>query len=205
MSWSSTDTGTGLLMVRVIVLPENEMEPAVIELQPVTPVGILVGVRVSVGEGVMVEVGVIVGVSVLVGVLDGVSEIASVGEGVNVGVSVGVSVAVSVGVLLGVGGVGELTGTFVGGSVTTMDTARRIVRALSPRIGSLLATERSIKGTSLGTIGKKSPRIVTTIRVVFSEDGATPVSTDPSHISLQGGTVGGSVEGFVPAVPGPSS
>ena len=92
-----------------------------------------------------------------------------------------------------------------GGAVTAMEMATRIVRALSPMMGSPLATERSIKGTNFGTIGNKSPLIITLMRVVLAVDGVTAVSTVPSHISLQGGTVGGSVGGFVPAVPGPSS
>jgi len=62
-----------------------------------------------------------------------------------------------------------------------MEMETRMVRALSPRIGSLLATERSIKGTNFGTIGKKSPLISTLMRVVLAVDGVTPVSTDPSH------------------------
>ena len=86
-----------------------------------------------------------------------------------------------------------------------MEMATRMVRALTPMMGSPLVLERSIKGTNFGTIGKKSPLIVTLMRVVLAVDGETPVSTAPSHTSLQGGTVGGSVEGFVPAVPGPSS
>lgn len=89
--------------------------------------------------------------------------------------------------------------------MTAMEMETRMVRALAPLMGSLLATERSMKGTNFGTIGKKSPLIITLMRVVLAVDGVTPVSTVPSHTSLQGGTVGGFVEGFVPAVPGPSS
>ena len=90
--------------------------------------------------------------------------------------------------------------------MTAIEMETRMVRALSPIIGPPgLVAERSIKGTSFGTIGKKSPLIITLMRVVLAVDGVTPVSTVPSHTSLQGGTVGGSVEGFVPAVPGPLS
>ena len=56
--------------------------------------------------------------------------------------------------------------------MTAMETDTRMVRALSPRMGSLLAAERSMNGTSLGTIGKKSPAIFTLIRVVFAVLGA---------------------------------
>jgi len=70
--------------------------------------------------------------------------------------------------------------------VTAMEMETRIVRALAPRIGSLLATERSMNGTSFGTIGKKSPLISTLMRVVLAVEGVTPVSTDPSHVSKTG-------------------
>ena len=90
--------------------------------------------------------------------------------------------------------------------MTAMEMETRMVRALSPRIGPPgLVAERSMNGTNFGTIGKKSPLIITLMRVVLAVDGVTPVSTVPSHISFHGGTVGGFVEGFVPAVPGPSS
>ncbi len=70
--------------------------------------------------------------------------------------------------------------------MTAMEIDTRMVRALSPRIGSLFATERSINGTSFGTIGKKSPLISTLMRVVLAVEGVTPVSTDPSQVSKTG-------------------
>jgi len=54
-----------------------------------------------------------------------------------------------------------------------MEIATRIVRALSPIIGPPgLVAERSIKGTSFGTIGKKSPAIFTLMRLVLAVLGA---------------------------------
>ena len=73
-----------------------------------------------------------------------------------------------------------------------MEMETRIVRALSPSIGSPLVAERSMNGTSFGTIGKKSPLISTLMRVVLAVEGVTPVSTDPSQVSKT-------------AVPGPLS
>jgi len=74
-----------------------------------------------------------------------------------------------------------------------MEMATRIVRALSPTIGPPgLVAERSMNGTSFGTIGKKSPLISTLMRVVLAVEGVTPVSTEPSHVSKT-------------AVPGPLS
>ena len=53
-----------------------------------------------------------------------------------------------------------------------MGMETRMVRALSPIIGPPgLAAERSIKGTSFGTIGKKSPAIFTLMRVLLLELG----------------------------------
>ena len=86
-----------------------------------------------------------------------------------------------------------------------MDILTIIVRALIALIGLPFATVRWTKGTSFGTIGMKSASICTMMREVLEVEGATPVSTDPLHMSLQGGTVGGCVGGFAPAVPGPSS
>ena len=71
--------------------------------------------------------------------------------------------------------------------MTAMEIETRMVRALSPRIGPPgLVAERSIKGTSFGTMGKKSPLISTLMRVVLAVEGVTPVSTDPSHVSKTG-------------------
>jgi len=152
-------------MVMLIEDPGVEIGPCVSELQPGTAVGLIVGVRVIVGVLVMVGVRdgvrlrVAVGLSVMVGVKDAVS--------VNIGVSVGVAVGVSVGDAVEDGvnvreGVGVLrSGVFV----TAITMLTRMVRALMPLIGSPLATERSIKGTKLGMIGKKSPLIVTLIRL----------------------------------------
>ena len=167
-------------MVKVIELPDVCIVPCVIELQPVTPVGILVGVRVNVGVLVMVGVKVMVGVRVMVGVKDGVNVNSEVGVGVSVAVFVGEGATVLVGVAVPVG---VLACQVEGGAVTAMDIDTRMVRALSPRMGSPLATERSIKGTKLGMIGKKSPSIFTLMRVVLAVDGITPRSTDPSHVS----------------------
>lgn len=113
----------------------------------------MVGVR----EGVRLSVAV--GLSVLVGVRDGVS--------VNSGVSVGVGVAVFVGDAVDEGvkvseGVGVLRS---GVLVTTIAILTRMVRALIPSIGLPFATERSIKGTNLGMIGKKSAFIFTSMRL----------------------------------------
>lgn len=66
------------------------------------------------------------------------------------------------------------------GVLVAMVMLFRIVRALSPIIGSLLATERSIKGTNR-TSGKKSPLIVTLMRVVLFGNGVMPLSDVPSH------------------------
>src|SRR5688500_17065644 len=132
--------------------PENEMPLCLIVWQPITDamgVGLIVGVSVRVGVRVMVDVCVMVGVSVLVGVLDGVNVNCRVGVLVGVGVFVGVRVVVAVtedvavGVFDGVGLAG------LGVFVTVMEMLSRTVRALSPTIGSPLATERSIKGTNL--------------------------------------------------------
>jgi hypothetical protein len=64
-------------------------------------------------------------------------------------------------VIVLVGVLGDRSGVFV----TSMVILTRMVRRLIPIIGSLLATERSIKGTILGTSGKKSPLIFTSMRL----------------------------------------
>ena len=186
-------------MVNVMELPDICIVPCEIALQPNTPVGIMVEVKVIVGIVVAVGLKVAVGGK---GVRDGVFVNADVGVRVGVGVGVRVGDGEGDGVKVYVAVLGS---NVLGGSVTTISTDTRIVRALSPIMGSPLVCERSKNGTSLGTIGKKSPLIITFRRVVLLDDGATLVSTVPSHISLQGGTVGGFVGGFVPAVPGPSS
>ena len=107
-------------------------------------------------------VGVIVGVSVMVGVSVTVGEIVAVGVMVGVSVNTGVFVAVLVAVLVGVGvsTVGVKVGVdgmnVEGGTVTTMDTLTKMVRALFALIGSagVSSFERLIKGISLGTIGR---------------------------------------------------
>jgi len=164
ISWTWTGTVSRFVMVMLMEDPDFAICPCVIliSLQPVTVgsgVGLDVGVGVFVGVSVMVGVkdgvglSVAVGLSVTVGVRDGVS--------VNIGVSVGVEVGVSVGGVVGVSVGGRvLVGMAVDRSgvlVTTIAMPMTIVRALIPRIGSPLATERSIKGTNFGTIGKKSP------------------------------------------------
>ena len=85
------------------------------------------------------------------------------GDGVEVAVfvAVAVDVAVAVGGLVGV--LGDRSGVFV----TSMETLTRIVRALIPVIGSggMSDSEREMKGTNLGTSGKKSPLIFTWMRL----------------------------------------
>ena len=102
---------------------------------------VIVGVRVTVGEGVRVGVWVSVGVKigVFVGVLVGVL--------VEVGVLVGVFVIVAVGV--------EACHVD-GGTVTTIATLTKTVRALSAVMGSagVSALERERNGTIFGTIGR---------------------------------------------------
>ena len=73
-----------------------------------------------------------------------------------------------------------------------MDTETRMVRALSPIIGPPgLVAERSIKGTSFGTIGKKSPAIFTLMRVLLLELGVKLVSTEPVQYSTSFNTLPG--------------
>lgn len=134
-------------MVMVIVLPLKVIVPApwLRRSQPeVTRVGVMVGVKVIVGERV------IVGEIVIVGVMLGVS--------VNIGVFVGVSVGVSVGVGVGVSTVAVAVGVdgcqVEGGTVTTIDTLTKMVRALSALMGLPVSAERLIKGIILGTMGK---------------------------------------------------
>ena len=135
-------------MVNVMALPDIWIVPCVIALQPNTPVGMMVEVKVIVGTVVAVGLKVAVG-----------------GKGVRVGVlvnaGVGVRVAVGVGVRVG-DGEGDGVNVYVavlgskvrGGSVTTISTDTRIVRALSPIIGpDEVDAERSINGTKLGIIG----------------------------------------------------
>jgi len=159
-------TPSGFVMVMLIDDPENEIGPCV-RLQIGTAVGLIVGVRVMVGVLVIVGVrdgvglSVAVGLSVTVGVWDGVS----VNIGVSVGRGVGVSVGISVDVGVSVGGLVGVLGDRSGVFVTAIVMLTRMVRALMPLIGSPLATERSIKGTNLGMIGRKSPLIVTRIRL----------------------------------------
>jgi hypothetical protein len=87
-----------------------------------------VGVRLAVALGVLVNTGV----------------------GVFVGVSVGVKVGVGVFVLVAVG----VGGIHVrGGSVTTMATLTRMVRALSAWTGFPVSTDRRKNGMMRGTIG----------------------------------------------------
>lgn len=122
----------------------------------------MVGVRVIVGVFVTVGLSVAVGDNVLVGVIDGVLVNNGVGDKVGVGDLVGVFVSVFVGVNVYVG---VLASQVEGGAVTAMETDTRTVRALFASIGPLaVASERSINGTNLGTIGKKSPLISTTRR-----------------------------------------
>ena len=130
-------------MVIVIVLPTRVIAPAcwLRRSQPdVTRVGVMVGERVMVGESVIV--GVTVGVSVNTGVF--VAVLVGVEDGVNVGVA-------TVGVEVGEDGI-----NVEGGTVTTMDTLTKTVRALSAFIGfgGVLSWERLIKGINLGTIGR---------------------------------------------------
>jgi hypothetical protein len=167
-----TGTGNGLLSVRLIEDPDFVICPWVISSHPTTVAtgdGVMEGVSVRVGVSVMVGVRVIVGVTVLVGVREGVHVNCSVGVLVGVNVLVGVSVFVDVivDVLVGVREGVSVQGAGV--SVTAMEMLRRIVRALCPKIGSPLATERSINGTKRGMTGKKSPSILTTRRCLLSE------------------------------------
>lgn len=114
-------------IVSVMVLPERVICPACVLrlLQPVTMVGVMVGVFVivglSVGEAVMVGDGVMDAVAVKMGVLVGVS------VGVLDGVKVGVA---TVGVLVGVEGL-----NVEGGTVTIIATLTKTVRALRAFIG----------------------------------------------------------------------
>ena len=180
-----TGVVTGLLMVRVMELPDLDMPTGSMELQPVTPVGMAVGLNVLVGVFVMVGVNVIVGLSVMVGVRLGVKVNSSVGDGVMLGVVVGVSDGSSVGLLVKVGVVGGSVG---GGIVTWMEIATRTVRALLPTIGSggISDDDREINGTSFGMMGKKSPSILTTMRWLLP-DGLKPVgstATPPRQYSV---------------------
>lgn len=153
--------------------PDFVICPCVIDPHPSTVGtgdGDVVGVEVLVGVGVMVAVAVLVGVRLGVNVREGVHVNCRVGLGVGVKVLVGVSegVLVSVDVLVGV-----LEGVAVAGfgvSVTAIEMLRRMVRALIPSIGfgGLLVADRERKGTSLGTIGKKSPSISTRRRCLLS-------------------------------------
>lgn len=135
-------------MFNVMVLPLKVIAcawTAALRLpHPVTSVGVMVGVSVIVGVSVMV--GVIVSVGVMLGV--------SVNSGVFVGVSVGVSVGVNVGVSTVAVAVGVFGKKVEGGTVTTIDTLTKMVRALSATIGLPVSTERLIKGISLGTMGR---------------------------------------------------
>ena len=149
--------------------------PEVVSLPPVTSphrpagigVGVMVGVSDAVGVNEGVEVSVMVGVNDAVGVLLGVS--LTNGVGVSVGVSVNVLVAVGVFVIVavGVGGIQVL-----GGSVTTIATLTRIVRALSARTGFPVSTDRRMNGTMRGTTGLKSPWMTTLNRVVLPALGS---------------------------------
>ena len=131
-------------MVIVMVFPDNVIVPGLRVLQKDTDVGVMVGVFVSVGVSVMVGVSVRVGVRLGVFVNTGVKVAVLVGvlDGVNVGVA-------TVAVAVGVDGI-----KVEGGTVTTIDTLTKMVRALFAIIGLPVATERWIKGISLGTIGR---------------------------------------------------
>ena len=113
--------GFGIVIVMVLPLKVIVPAPWLRRLQPeVTRVGVMVGVSVMVGDNVMVGLtvgeGVMVGVSVNTGVF--VDVLVGVLEGVNVGVAtVGVAV--------------EVSATNVeGGTVTTIATLTKMVRAL---------------------------------------------------------------------------
>ena len=69
-----------------------------------------------------------------------------------------------------------------GGAVTTMETLTKTVRALSPTIGSggVSSALRRIKGTMRGTIGKKSPLMITTRRDLLVELGLNSVASKSS-------------------------
>jgi hypothetical protein len=100
-----------------------------------------------------------------------------VGDGVKVAVFVAVAVDVAVAVGGVVGVLGDRSGVFV----TSMETLTRMVRALIPVIGSggISDSEREMKGTNLGMIGKKSPLIFTWMRLELLGEklvsGARPV------------------------------
>src|SRR5690349_22153024 len=96
--------------------------------------------------GVSVRVGVRVGVSVRLGV--------AVKTGVNVAVLVGVLEGVNVGVFTVGVAVGVDGKKVEGGTVTTMGTLTKIVRALFALMGFPFATERSMNGINLGRIGR---------------------------------------------------
>ena len=113
-------------MVMIMLLPDKVIVPCWTLPQPVTMVGVMVGVRVMVGVVVMVGVIVRVGVSVRVGVTLGVA----VNTGVFVAVSVGVLEGVNVGVFTVGVAVGEEGRKVEGGTVTTMGTLTKMVRAL---------------------------------------------------------------------------
>ena len=138
----------------VIVLPDKVIAPAPLWRlkHPDTCVGVTDGVRVNVGVFVIVGVRVTVGVSVGEGVRVGVGE--------NMGVFVGVSVGVLDGVKVGVFAVGVAVGVdgrkVEGGTVTTMATLTKMVRALFALIGfgGVVSCERITKGINLGMIGK---------------------------------------------------
>ena len=79
------------------------------------------------------------------------------------GVKVAVFVAVALDVAVAVGGVVGVLADRSGVFVTSMETLTRMVRALIPVIGSggISDSEREMKGTNLGMIGRKSPLIST--------------------------------------------
>jgi hypothetical protein len=130
----------------VSVLPEFVILVPVMFAQIGTAVAVGLAVNVAVANAVSVDV--TVGVSVTVEVE--VTVLVNTEVGVSVGVLEGVKVAVGVfvTVAVGVGGI-----QVRGGSVTTMATLTRMVRALSARTGFPVATDRRKKGTILGTMG----------------------------------------------------
>jgi hypothetical protein len=153
-------------MLSLIILPENVIFPQVRLSQRGTRVGETVGERVFDGVSVIVGDSVTVGESVGVGVTLGVLVKSGVGEGVKVAVLVGVGVGEKIGegVWVGVEGV-----QVDGGTVTWMATLTKTVRELWAVMGSggESVLDRERKGTILGTIGKKSPSIVTRKRCVL--------------------------------------
>jgi hypothetical protein len=170
-------------MLMLMVLPEISSGPC--ETNPQFEIGVddAVAVDDAVGGTVFVPVGVIVGDGVAVPVLVAVGGVplSRVGVNVRVGVRVIVGVRVTVGVFDGVEvGLGVKVGVLAchaaGGAVTMIETLTSTVRALIPSIGFPLAEVRAMNGTIRGTIGRKSPSMLTMMRVLFAVPGVKDVS-----------------------------